>query len=198
MSSYISLLMVAKLCSHCFCATTHSKALLLWVRGNFGNLQAVYWNLQVKRIVWMPSNVKNLKNSWYADRDQYPPIWSNKMSLWCFVAQLIAFSGINGASSHSQEFKPVTYKCQKQGSYLELVYKGRDSNKRFLCQMERPKQELKTVNHISFVQHDFAVQKNTSRVREERNRKTFLLSWLSCVNGDLKITYVWKRLCGQF
>ena len=50
-NSYISLLMVAKNCSYCFCAMTHthSKASLLWVRGNFGYLQAMYWNLQVKK-----------------------------------------------------------------------------------------------------------------------------------------------------
>ena len=33
------------------CHDTHSKASLLWVRRNFSNLLAVYWNLQVKKTV---------------------------------------------------------------------------------------------------------------------------------------------------
>ena len=46
--------MVAKICWHCFFATTtNSKALLLCVRWKFGNLQAVFWNLQVNKIVWI-------------------------------------------------------------------------------------------------------------------------------------------------
>jgi len=40
---------------------TASKALLLWVRWNFGNLLAVYWNLQVKRIVWLQPSKKLLR-----------------------------------------------------------------------------------------------------------------------------------------
>ena len=96
------------------------------------------------------------------------------MSLWCFVAQLLALRGINGASSHSQEFKPVTYKCQKQGSYLELVYNGRDSNKRFLCQMERPNQELKTVYHWTFLSSPDLPQKTDLIIAETHYR----LFWL--------------------
>ena len=45
--------MVTKICSHCFYTKTqHSKLSLLWVRWNFINLQAVFLNLQVNRIVW--------------------------------------------------------------------------------------------------------------------------------------------------
>ena len=51
--AYSLTFVVAKTCSHCFfTTTTQSKAALLWVWGNFGNLQAVFWNLRVSKTVW--------------------------------------------------------------------------------------------------------------------------------------------------
>ena len=63
--------MVAKICSHCFFATTtNSKALLLCVRWKFGNLQAVFWNLQVNKIVCLKCMIQlNLCKVWTAAID---------------------------------------------------------------------------------------------------------------------------------